>query len=46
MTQTAVIAGVGPGLGESLARKFIDKGCQIGLFARSTGYLGSPSPLM
>jgi len=39
MTQTAVIAGVGPGLGESLARKFIDEGCQIGLFARSTGYL-------
>jgi NAD(P)-dependent dehydrogenase (short-subunit alcohol dehydrogenase family) len=39
MTQTAVIAGVGPGLGESLARKFIDEGCQVGLFARSTGYL-------
>ncbi|MFT4945800.1 MAG: NAD(P)-dependent dehydrogenase (short-subunit alcohol dehydrogenase family) [Natronomonas sp.] len=40
MTRTAVIAGVGPGLGESLARKFIDEGCQVGLFARSTGYLG------
>ena len=39
MSQTAVIAGVGPGLGESLARKFIDEGCQVGLFARSTGYL-------
>ncbi|WP_336327500.1 SDR family NAD(P)-dependent oxidoreductase [Halovenus sp. HT40] len=39
MTRTAVIAGVGPGLGESLARKFIDEGCQVGLFARSTGYL-------
>lgn len=39
MTRTAVIAGVGPGLGESLARKFLDEGCQVGLFARSTGYL-------
>jgi NAD(P)-dependent dehydrogenase (short-subunit alcohol dehydrogenase family) len=39
MSQTAVIAGVGPGLGESLARKFVDEGCQVGLFARSTDYL-------
>lgn len=39
MARTAVIAGVGPGLGESLAQKFIDEGCQVGLFARSTGYL-------
>ena len=39
MSQTAVIAGVGPGLGESLARKFVDEGCQVGLLARSTGYL-------
>ncbi|MXR51663.1 SDR family NAD(P)-dependent oxidoreductase [Halovenus sp. WSH3] len=43
MTQTAVIAGVGPGLGESLARKFIEEGCQVGLFARSTGYLAELS---
>ena len=35
MPRTAVIAGVGPGLGESLARKFVDEGCQVGLFARS-----------
>ncbi len=39
MTRTAVIAGVGPGLGESLARKFIAEGCAVGLFARSTDYL-------
>lgn len=43
MSQTAVIAGVGPGLGESLARKFVEEGCQVGLFARSTGYLGDLS---
>ena len=39
MTQTAVIAGVGPGLGESLARKFAREGCQVALFARSTEYI-------
>ncbi|QLG28243.1 SDR family NAD(P)-dependent oxidoreductase [Halorarum halophilum] len=33
--QTAVIAGVGPGLGESVARKFADEGCRLGLIARS-----------
>ena len=39
MTRTAVIAGVGPGLGEALARKFVDEGCHVGLFARSGDYL-------
>jgi NAD(P)-dependent dehydrogenase (short-subunit alcohol dehydrogenase family) len=39
MTRTAVIAGVGPGLGESLARKFVDEGCQVALLARSANYL-------
>jgi len=39
MTQTAIIAGVGPGLGASIARKFVDEGCQVGLFARSADYL-------
>jgi len=39
MTQTAVIAGVGPGLGESLARKFAAEGCQVALFARSQDYI-------
>lgn len=37
--QTAVIAGVGPGLGESVARRFADEGCRLGLLARSEGYL-------
>jgi NAD(P)-dependent dehydrogenase (short-subunit alcohol dehydrogenase family) len=39
MTRTAVIAGVGPGLGESLARKFASEGCQVALFARSAEYI-------
>ena len=39
MARTAVIAGVGPGLGESLAHTFVDEGCQVGLFARSEDYL-------
>jgi len=39
MARTAVISGVGPGLGESLARKFAGEGCQVGLFARSIDYL-------
>ena len=39
MERVAVIAGVGPGLGESLARKFADEGCAVGLFARSTRYV-------
>jgi NADP-dependent 3-hydroxy acid dehydrogenase YdfG len=43
MSRTAVIAGVGPGLGESLAKTFVDEGCQVGLFARSASYLESLS---
>jgi NAD(P)-dependent dehydrogenase (short-subunit alcohol dehydrogenase family) len=39
MSQTAVIAGVGPGLGASLARKFAAEGCRVALFARSADYL-------
>ena len=39
MTYTVVIAGVGSGLGESLARKFVAEGCSVGLFARSEDYL-------
>ena len=30
----AVVAGVGPGLGASLARKCAKEGCQLGLLAR------------
>jgi NAD(P)-dependent dehydrogenase (short-subunit alcohol dehydrogenase family) len=39
MARTVVIAGVGPGLGESLARRFAAEGCSVGLFARSERYL-------
>ena len=39
MTRTAVIAGVGPGFGASIARRFAAEGCQVGLFARSGEYL-------
>ncbi|OYR52676.1 MULTISPECIES: SDR family NAD(P)-dependent oxidoreductase [unclassified Halorubrum] len=39
MTRTAVVAGVGPGLGESLARKFAAEGCRVALFARSTEFI-------
>lgn len=39
MKKTAIIAGVGPGLGESLVRKFAQEGCQVGLLARSADYI-------
>ena len=39
MARTAVVAGVGPGLGASLARRFVEEGCQVGLFARSSNYI-------
>ncbi|WP_049997909.1 SDR family NAD(P)-dependent oxidoreductase [Halococcus sediminicola] len=39
MTRTAVIAGVGPGLGASIARKFVAEGCAVGLFARSAEFI-------
>jgi len=39
MTHTAVIAGVGPGLGASLARRFVAEGCSVGLFARSDAFI-------
>ncbi len=39
MAHTAVVAGVGPGLGESIARRFHEEGCSVGLFARSGEYL-------
>lgn len=42
MTQeVAVIAGVGPGLGASLARKFSREGCAIALLARSADFLNT-----
>ena len=39
MSRTAVIAGVGPGLGASLAERFADEGCSVALLARSESYL-------
>jgi len=39
MSRTAVVAGVGPGLGESVARTFAAEGCEVGLFARSSEYI-------
>ena len=39
MPRTAVIAGVGPGLGAAVARRFVDEGCRVGLFARSSDYI-------
>lgn len=36
MTDTAVVAGVGPGLGAAVARRIATEGCDVGLFARST----------
>jgi len=39
MPRTVVIAGVGPGLGASLARTFAAEGCRVALFARSADYI-------
>jgi NAD(P)-dependent dehydrogenase (short-subunit alcohol dehydrogenase family) len=39
MSRTAVIAGVGPGLGASLARKFYDEGCAVALLARTESFI-------
>jgi NAD(P)-dependent dehydrogenase (short-subunit alcohol dehydrogenase family) len=41
MSRTAVIAGVGPGLGASIAERFAAEGCSVALLARSESYLDS-----
>src|SRR5438105_3174756 len=41
MAETVVIVGVGPGLGESLARSFVTEGCRVALLARSQSYLAA-----
>ncbi len=41
MNKTAIISGVGPGLGAALARKFAKEGCNVGLLARSPDYIES-----
>ncbi len=39
MSKTAVISGVGSGLGAALVRKFAGEGYQVGLLARSPDYI-------
>ena len=39
MARTAVVAGVGPGLGASVAERFAEEGCAVALLARSESYL-------
>ena len=39
MTRTAVVAGVGSGLGAALVRKFVGEGCRVGMLARSRDIL-------
>jgi NAD(P)-dependent dehydrogenase (short-subunit alcohol dehydrogenase family) len=39
MSRTAVVVGVGPGLGEAVARRFAREGCNVALVARSEEYL-------
>ena len=39
MSKTAVISGVGSGLGAALVRKFASEGYQVGLLARSPNYI-------
>jgi NAD(P)-dependent dehydrogenase (short-subunit alcohol dehydrogenase family) len=39
MTRTAVVAGVGPGLGSALARRFVAEGCRVALLARTESFL-------
>ena len=39
MSKVAVIAGVGPGLGAAIARKFANAGCNLALLSRSSAYI-------
>jgi NAD(P)-dependent dehydrogenase (short-subunit alcohol dehydrogenase family) len=39
MTRTVVVAGVGPGLGSSVAHRFATEGCRVALLARTESYL-------
>jgi len=39
MTRTAVVAGVGPGRGAAVARRFAAEGCRVALLARTEPYL-------
>lgn len=37
MTKTLVVAGVGPGLGASIVRRFAEEGFRVGMLSRSSG---------
>ncbi|MFB6301824.1 MAG: SDR family NAD(P)-dependent oxidoreductase [Haloferacaceae archaeon] len=39
MARTAVVAGVGPGLGSSIVRKFAAEGCDVAMLARTESFL-------
>jgi len=39
MVETVVVAGTGPTIGEAVAREFHDAGANVGLFARSSGFV-------
>jgi NAD(P)-dependent dehydrogenase (short-subunit alcohol dehydrogenase family) len=39
MPRTAIVAGGGPRIGASVARKFAEEGCSVGLFARSEEWI-------
>src|SRR5438046_7738600 len=39
--RVAIVAGVGPGLGAALVRKLVSEGCGVGMFARSSGFIGT-----
>jgi NAD(P)-dependent dehydrogenase (short-subunit alcohol dehydrogenase family) len=36
----AIVAGVGPSLGAALVRKLVKEGCRVGMFARSSKFIG------
>lgn len=39
MSRTAIVTGVGSGLGASLVRKLVEENCRVGMFARSESTL-------
>lgn len=39
MSETAIVAGVGPTIGAAVAREFHEAGMNVGLFARSPGFI-------